>query len=108
MYLRGLTFSQLEAALTDLSLDTTAIRPSKATRRAGERPRIQLANGDFLVPRRQWAGGVGVSDKTASRMNLPTTYIGNVAYVLRNASTEMLAGRVRQRQPEPQRRRARR
>ena len=69
--------------MSDLSIDTFP-----ATRRASERPRIPLANGDFLEPRRQWAGGVGVSDKTASRMNLPTAYIGNVAYVLHNASTE--------------------
>lgn len=89
--------------MSDLSIDTFP-----ATRRASERPRIPLANGDFLEPRRQWAGGVGVSDKTASRMNLPTAYIGNVAYVLHNASTEILATRVRPRQPEPQRRRARR
>jgi hypothetical protein len=39
-------------------------------------------------------------------MNLPTTYIANVAYVLHNASTEILAERVRQRnQPEPPKRR---
>jgi hypothetical protein len=92
--------------LSNLALDTSALRQFKATRRANERPRIQLANGDFLEPRRQWAGGVGISDKTAGRMNLPTTYIANVAYVLHNASTEILAERVRQRnQPEPPKRR---
>lgn len=92
--------------MSNLALDTSALRQSKATRRANERPRIQLATGDFLEPRRQWAGGVGISDKTAGRMNLPTAYIGNVAYVLHNASTEILAERVRRRnQPEPPKRR---
>ena len=79
----------------------------KATRRAKERPRIPLVNGDYLEPRRQWAGAVGISDKTASRMNLPTTYIGNVAYVPHSASTEIFGARVRQRNQEPTRRRRR-
>ena len=93
--------------MSDLALNTSAVRRTKVTRRAKERPRIPLANGDFLEPRRQWAGGVGISDKTAGRMNLPTTYISNVAYVLHNASTQILADRVRRRNEPPRRRKAR-
>ena len=96
--------------MSDLPLDTTELHPPKATRRANERPRIPLPNRDFLEPRRPWAGGVGISDKTAAGMNLPTAYVGNVAYVPHNRSIEILAERVRQRnQPEPPiQRRARR
>ena len=80
---------------------TTSVRHTKLPSRR-KRPHIQLANGDFLEPRFEWAGGVGISDKTAGRMNLPTTYISNVAYVLHNASTQILADRVRRRN-EPRR-----
>ena len=93
--------------MTDLVLDTSGLHQLKATRRAKERPRISLANGDFLEPRRRWAEGVGISDKTASRMRLPTTYIGGVAYVLHNASKEIIAERVQRRGQPPKRRRPR-
>jgi len=93
--------------LTDLTPNTSGLYRSKATRRAKERPRISLADGEFLEPRRNWAEAVGISDKTAGRMNLPTTYIGGVAYVLHNASREILAERVQRRNVPQQRRRAR-
>ena len=80
--------------MSDLTTSTTAVRHTKLPSRRRKRPHIQLANGDFLEPRFEWAEGVGISDKTAGRMNLPTTYIGNVAYVLHNASTQILADRV--------------
>jgi hypothetical protein len=69
---------------------------------ASPRRHIELAD-DVLMPRREFAEDIlGVTDKTASRINLPTTYVGNVAYVLKNASLQVVASRVRrpnQRQP---------
>jgi len=90
--------------LTDLTLDTLAVarRP-----KAKSRPRIQLPNGDELVPRQQFADEVGFTDRTARKLNLPTTYIANTAYVLRNASLAILAARVQSRndgEPQKQRR----
>jgi len=48
------------------------------------------------MPRKEFAEDVlGVTDKTASRMNLPTAYIGNVAHILKNESLRVVAERVR-------------
>jgi hypothetical protein len=81
--------------MNDLSSDTAA-----------RRPRIELPNGDTLEPRREFARDtLGVCDKTAQRMNLPTTYIANVAYVARNASLKIIAERIQRRGQQPQRRR---
>lgn len=63
---------------------------------------------NLLEPRANFAGEMGVCDKTASRMNLPTTYLGGVAYVARNASLKIVAERVRRRNQPQQRRRGRR
>jgi hypothetical protein len=71
------------------------------------RPSIPLPDGEILTPRAQFAAQVlDVSDKTAARMNLPTVYIGGVAYVKRDASLKTVAGRVKLRN-EPSRRRHR-
>ena len=75
------------------------IAPEKAARR----PVITLRNGEVLEPRRDFAQALGVSDKTAQRMNLPTTYIANVAYVARDASLMLIADRLRRKQ-QPRRR----
>jgi hypothetical protein len=92
--------------MSDVGIDVSTPSRSRVTRRAKERPWIALASGDSLVPRCQWAEAKGISDKTAARMNLPTTYISNVAYVLDGASTEILAERVQRRnQPSTGRRR---
>ena len=75
-------------------------------RRPHQRRHIPLPNGDELMPREEFAEDtLGVSDKTASRMNLPTTYFGNVAYVAKNASLAIVAERVRCRNEPPKRRR---
>jgi hypothetical protein len=69
------------------------------------RPHIQLA-GDVLVPRREFAQELGITDKTAQRKDLPTTYIGNVAYVPREESRRIIAETVRRRnEPRVTRRR---
>jgi hypothetical protein len=85
-----------------VTIDDTAVcrRPR---RRLAE---IPLPNGDTLVPRADFARNeIGTSEKTAQRLNLPTTYIGGVAYVLRNASLQILAATVRRRN-QPSKRRA--
>jgi hypothetical protein len=77
------------------------------TSTAARRPHIELPNGEVLEPRSEFARGtLGVSDKTAQRMNLPTCYVGGVAYVPRNASLKIVADGVRQ-SKNPQRRSAR-
>jgi hypothetical protein len=42
-------------------------------------------------------GILNVCDKTVQRMNLPTTYVGGVAYVDRDASLEIIGAGVRPR-----------
>ncbi len=73
-----------------------------ATDPAKERPTIQI-DGDVLVLRSDFAAEIHVHDRTAKRMNLPTTYIGGRAYVARNQSLRLIASRVRRRE-EPKRR----
>jgi hypothetical protein len=76
--------------------------PSPANVRRSRQRHIELAD-DELIPRREFAEDtLGVTDKTASRMNLPTTSVGNIAYVLKKASLQVVESRVRrpnQRQP---------
>jgi hypothetical protein len=87
--------------MTDPSTDTTTARRPKARRH------IEI-DGETLIPRTEFAEYLGISEKTAQRMNLPTTYIGNVAYVAKNASLRVVAERVQRRnQPAEGRRRSR-
>ena len=76
--------------------------PGRHPRR--DRPNIQLPDGEVLIPRPSFATEIGVSVKTATRMNLPTVYIGNVAFVAKNASLKILAGRLKRRNQPPVRR----
>ena len=92
--------------MSDLSFDPSPARPQRRSR-ADDRPDIQLPNGKVLKPRRRWAEAVGITERTARRLNLQTTYISNVAYVLEPDSTAQLGADVRRQQPLP-RRRARR
>jgi hypothetical protein len=67
-----------------------------AAARSGPGRHIDLPTNDTLMPRREFAKDVlGVTDKTASRMNLPTTYIGNVAHVQKNESLRQVAATAR-------------
>ena len=84
--------------MTDPSTDTTAARRPKTRRH------IEI-DGDTLMPRSEFAEYLCVSEKTAQRMNLPTAYIGNVAYVAKNASLRVVAERVRRRNQPPEGRR---
>jgi len=84
--------------MTDLSLDTPTLAPARRGHVAHTRPCIPLPDGsDELEPRRQWAERIGITDRTARKLNLRTTYIGGVAYVPRNASTQQLAENARRR-----------
>ncbi len=77
------------------------------SRRPHPRHHIEIA-GDVLMPRDEFALEVlGVCTKTAARMNLPTTYIGGLAFVARDASLKIVAEKVRQRNQPPARNRGR-
>lgn len=66
-------------------------------------PRIQL-DGDVAVQRKAFAEAIGCSEKTVQRMNLPTLYVANVAYVLEGAAQRDIAQRAKRRNKPPQRR----
>jgi hypothetical protein len=88
--------------MTDTSTDLLA---GKKRRGPQPRRRIVLPNDKTLQPRVEFADEIGVTDRTCARMNLPTTYIGNVAYVEREESLGIIAGRIRRpNQPPPKRR----
>ena len=83
--------------------DITGERHSRPRRRIAE---IQIP-GDVLVPRADFARDVvGVCERTIVRLNVPTTYIGGVAYVAKNAGLKIVASTVRRRN-EPVRKRRR-
>ncbi len=67
---------------------------------------ISLPDGEVLVPRATFARSlVGISDRTANRMNLPTVYISGTPYVKRDASLRILADKAqRKNQPRKPRR----
>jgi hypothetical protein len=91
--------------MSDLSIDTAAPRIPR-TRQS--RQEIHLPSGEVLMPRANFARDViGVCERTAARMNLPTTYVGNVAYVARDASLKIVAERVERRNVEPTKRKHR-
>jgi hypothetical protein len=75
-------------------------------KRRGPQPRrrIDLPNGDYLEPRSEFASGIGVHDRTCARMNLPTVYVGSVAYVRHNESLNAIAARAQRRNQPPLRR----
>lgn len=82
-----------------------------STKEIVRRPRRTLAQikipGDTLVPRENFAHDViGVCERTAARMNLPTTYVGGIAFVARDASLKIVADQL-QRKNQPPKRRAR-
>jgi hypothetical protein len=86
-----------------MSVTLTAPQPrSRLTR--DTRPDIQLPNGKKLQPRFRFAEELGLSERTVKRMNLATTYIGNVAYVETEASLLVIADTLKRRN-QPQRRR---
>jgi hypothetical protein len=66
--------------------------PKKPSTRTQRMAKIDLPDGDTLVRREDFAKEtIGVSDRTARRLNLPTTYVGGQPYVKQNASLQVLA-----------------
>jgi hypothetical protein len=62
---------------------------------------ISLPDGDVLMPRPDFARELKVHPKTVRRMNLPTVYVGNKAYIKHEAALEVLAATVvRRNQPK--------
>jgi hypothetical protein len=93
-----------KANVTDIS--TVALPPPRPRmRRREDRPSITLPNGKVLEPRVKFAGDVGLSEKTVRRMNLPTTYIGCVAYIDRDEALKQIGACVKRRNEPPARRR---
>jgi hypothetical protein len=68
---------------------------------------IHLPDGDTLVLRSDFADEINVCEKTVTRMNLPTVYVGGKARVKRLASLKIIADKV-QRRNQPTRSAARR
>jgi hypothetical protein len=89
--------------------DSTTADVLLGKKRRGPQPRraIPLPGGDTLVPRTVFAEEIGVSDRSCARLNLPTRYIGNVAYVRRNESLRIIDEGVRRPNEPPKRRRRR-
>jgi hypothetical protein len=85
--------------------DETTITPRRTRIRREDRQPIVLPDGKTLEPRVRFAERVGISDYAARDMNLPTTYIGGVAYVPVEQSLEIIAGRAKRRNEPPARRR---
>jgi len=67
--------------MSQATLDASPLKSAKPTRGADDRPDIPLPNGKVAVPRKRWARGKRISDKTASKLKGLTFYIANVAYV---------------------------
>ena len=94
---------------TNTEADDAVAGHKKKKRGPQPRRRIELPDGDYLEPRADFAAReLGVVDRTAKRMDLRTTYVGNVAYVAHFASLAVVGARVRRRnEPIARRRRGR-
>jgi hypothetical protein len=68
-----------------------------------QRPDIPLPDGEVLTPRKVFADKVAVCEKTITRWNVPTCYVGGVAYVKRNASLQIIGDKA-ERRNQPARR----
>jgi hypothetical protein len=79
----------------------TGAAVAKKTRHRCDRHDIPLPDGDVLTPRKAFAEEtIGVSERTVMRMNLPTVYLSNVAFVKQRASLQIIADRAeRKNQP---------
>ena len=79
----------------------TAVPATTTTSRTRKRPILQI-DGNTWKPREAFATDLGVSEKTAQRLNLKTMYVGGVAYVPVEESLREIASRARRRN-EPSR-----
>jgi hypothetical protein len=69
------------------------------------RPHITI-DGEVWKPRSDFANELGITDRTAARMNLRTTYIAGIAYVPSGESLTEVAAKARRRCEPAKRRRA--
>jgi hypothetical protein len=90
--------------MTNVDAVSREAKPRKGPRRENRHP-ISLPGGDMLVPRRDFAEEIGVSERTLIRLNLPTVYVGGVAHVTRDGSLAVIASGVHRRNQPPVRRR---
>lgn len=74
----------------------------------GERRRISLPDGDELVPRRDLADELGVTERTLQKVRMAVTTIANVAYVHRGAALAAYVAARTRNPPGPARRGRRR
>ena len=86
-------------------IDTQARRPR------GRPPALttefDLPNGDKLIPRAEFARRLGISDRTARRMDFDTVYVRNTPYLKQNESMQKIADSARPRNvPAKSKRRA--
>jgi hypothetical protein len=87
--------------------DTSAVPSPPPRVRRQDRPSIELGDGEVLDPRVKFASNIGLSDDAVRDLNLPTVYIGAVAYVRRYESLKELSARAKRRsEPARHRRRA--
>ena len=96
------TFAEGETVVSDIDI---ALSPPRQRMRREDRPSITLPNGKVLEPRVKFASDLGLSEKTVTRMNVPTTYIGCVAYVDRDEGLKQIGARVKRRNEPPVRHR---
>jgi hypothetical protein len=73
-------------------------------RRPGIHDRRQIKIGnDTAWPRTEFAAVLNVCDRNIARMNLPTLYVGNCAFVMYDASMRIIADERVKRRGEPRR-----
>ena len=65
-----------------------------ATRLSKSGHRIELPDGDALVPREDLAADLRISSRSLARLNPSTTIVGGVAYVRDKATRQLLADRA--------------
>jgi hypothetical protein len=85
--------------------DTLTTRRPRPTRHT--RPDIILPNGKILRPRVRIAEEAGLCEKTVARMNLPTTYVGGVAYGIPDDMLKTIGDSLKSKNQPPKKRRAR-
>jgi hypothetical protein len=89
--------------LTDVA--TTITESARHFIAPEDRPDIQLPDGETLRARVNYARDLGMSERALRRLNLPTTYLANVAYIATKAAGKRLAAGVKCRNEPPARRR---
>ena len=88
--------------------DIVIASPSKPSRQFTgrlERPDIKLPDGRTLRTRALVATGLGVHEKTVTRLNCKTWYFGNIAYVEPTTVLKRIEAGAKQRNEPPARRR---